>query len=333
MSASEAEGCAFESRRAHISLGSLCRAAFVLSAALWLAAPAGSQTIVTLEAAGPPNDTGGLLFYAADMGFYERAGLRVRVTSLNNSGSISAAIASGAIQVGSFAVSVGALARDKGLPLVMIAPAGLYLSTSPTSGLIVSKNSPVRKAADLNGKTLATRDISNMSYFGAKQWIDKNGGDSKTIHWVEIPDTGDVAALQTGRIDAASVSEPALDDALRGGEVRSLASVFDAIGKRFLISGYFVSEDYAKAHPDVVRKFAEVIGSTARWANGNRAQSGRILEKYAQAPVPAGSTRVTYAERLQSADVQPVLDLLLNYGLLKTPLRAKDLFSPLVPSG
>jgi hypothetical protein len=42
---------------------------------------------------------------------------------------------------------------------------------------------------------------------------------------------------------------------------------------------------------------------------------------------------VTYAERLQTADVQPVLDLLLNYGLLKTPLRAKDLFSPLVPFG
>jgi len=286
----------------------------------------------TIEAAGPPNDTGALIFYAADMGFFEKAGLRVKVTSLNNSGSISSAIASGAVQVGSFAVSVGALAREKGIPLVMIAPAGLYLSSAPTSGLIVRKDALIRKAADLNGKTVATRDISNMSYFGAKQWIDQNGGDSKTIHWVEIPDTSDVAALQAGRIDAASVSEPALDDALRGGEVRSLAPIFDAIGKRFLISGYFTSEDYAKAHPDAVRKFADVIIATARWANRNRAQSGAILEKYAQTPVLPGSTRVTYAERLGSADVQPVLDLLLNYGLLKAPMRAKDLFSPLVSS-
>jgi NitT/TauT family transport system substrate-binding protein len=310
----------------------LARAAVLALAACLAAGPAAGQTSLTLEAAGPPNDTGALLFYAADMGFYEKAGLHVKVTSLNNSGSISSAIASGAIQVGSFAVSVGALARDKGLPLAMVAPAGLYLSTAPTSGLLVLKGSPVRRAADLDGKTIATRDISNMSYFGAKQWIDRNGGDSKTIHWVEIPDTGDVAALTAGRIDAASVSEPALDDALRAGETRSLGSVFDAIGKRFLISGYFMSEEYAAAHPDVVRKFAEVMSATARWANANRAQSARILEKYAQAPVLPGSTRVTYAERLQSADVQPVLDLLVNYGLLKNPLRAKDLFSPLVPS-
>jgi NitT/TauT family transport system substrate-binding protein len=315
-------------RRAVVAL-----AAIALLSAPLSRIPAGAQAALPeIEAAGPPNDTGALIFYAADMGLYEKAGLRVKVTALNNSGTISSAIASGMVQIGSFAVTVGALARDKGVPLVMIAPAGLYLSTSPTSGLIVAGNSMIRKAADLNGKTVATRDISNMSFFGAKQWIDKNGGDSKTIHWVEIPDTSDVAALTAGRIDAASISEPALDDALRGGEVRSLAPVFDAIGKRFLISGYFTSDDFAKAHPDVVRRFARAIAAAARWANENRAQSAQILEKYSQATVLPGSTRVTYAERLQSSDVQPVLDLLVNYGLLKTPLRAKDLFSPLVPS-
>ncbi len=333
MSASEAEGCAFKSRRAQIfSAVALLVLTLVLLLPLGGSWADAQSSPATLEAVGPPNDTGALIFYAADMGFYEKAGLRVKVTLLNSSGSISSAVASGAVQIGSFAVSVGALAREKGIPLVMIAPAGLYLSTAPTSGLIVRKDSLIRRAADLNGKTIATRDISNMSYFGAKQWIDKNGGDSKTVRWVEIPDTSDVAALQAGRIDAASVSEPALDDALRGGEVRSLAPIFDAISKRFLISGYFTSEDYAKAHPDIVRKFAEVIVATARWANHNRAQSAAILEKYAQAPVLPGSTRVTYAERLQSADVQPVLDLLLNYGLLKAPMRAKDLFSPLVSS-
>ncbi|HEY5350237.1 MAG TPA: ABC transporter substrate-binding protein [Candidatus Lustribacter sp.] len=296
------------------------------------AARVGAQAFGTLDAAGPPNDTGALLFYAADMGFYRKAGLDVKVTALNNSGAISSAIASGAVQVGSFAVSVGALAREKGLPLVMIAPAGLYLSTAPTSGLIVLKDSPIRAASDLNGKTIATRDISNMSYFGAKQWIDKNGGDSKTVRWIEISDTSDAAALKSKRIDAATVSEPALDDAVRGGEIRSLAPIFDAISKRFLISGYFTSEDFATSHPDVVRRFADIIAGTAHWANGNRPATARILEKYAQAPVLPGSTRVTYAERLAASDVQPVLDLLHNYGLLKTPMHAKDMFSPLVSS-
>jgi NitT/TauT family transport system substrate-binding protein len=293
---------------------------------------AGAQDATTLNAAGVMNETAALLFYAADMGFYDKAGLHVKASVLGNSSAISSAIASGAIQVGSFAISVGALARERGLPLVLIAPAGLYLSTTPTSGLIVRKDSPYYKASDLNGKTIATRDLANMSYYGAKQWMDKNGGDSKSVKWIEIPDTSVVPAMQAGRFDAASISEPALGDAIHGGDMRSLASVFDAIAKRFLISGYFTNEDIVKSQPDVVRKFVEVINSTAVWANGNRPASGKILEKYTHVTIPPGSPRVTFADRLQSSDVQPVLDVMYNYGSLKTPMRAKDMFSALIPS-
>jgi len=291
-----------------------------------------AQALTAIDAAGTANDTSGLIFYALDMGFYERAGLRVNLTSVSNSGVISAAIESGAIQIGSFAVSVGALARERGLPLQMIAPAGLYLSTTPTSGIVVNKESPIRRAADLNGKTVATRDLSNMSYFGARAWIDKNGGDSKTVRWLEVPDASDVAALAAGRIDAASISEPALDDAVNAGAARSLASPFDAIANRFLISGYFTTEDYARSHPDVVGHFAGAMANTAAWANKNRARTAVILEKYIKTPVLPGSARVTYAEQLAQSDVQPVLDLLYTYGFLKSPMNAKAMFSPLVPS-
>jgi NitT/TauT family transport system substrate-binding protein len=296
------------------------------------AVPSAAQAPMSIDAAGTLNDTAALLFYAADMGFYEKAGLHVNVTTLNNSGAISTAIASNAVQIGSFAISVGALARDHGVPLVLVAPAGLYLSTTPTSGLIVAQDAPYRKAADLNGKTIATRDLSNLSYFGARAWLDRNGGDSKSVRWLEVPDTSAVAAIKAGRVDAASISEPALDDALAPGDIRSLASVFDAIADRFLISGYYTTEDYAASHPEIVRTFARVIASTSAWANKNRAITAKILAKYVQAPVLPGSKRATYADELRAADVQPVLDVLLAYGFVKSALHAKDMFSPLVPS-
>jgi NitT/TauT family transport system substrate-binding protein len=327
VSASEAEGCAFKSRRAQMFF------AVALAGTLLLAtpfAPARAQNaLIPLEVEGTPNDTSGTVYYAADMGFYEKAGLSVKITTLNNPGSAAAAIASGALPIGGLPLSAAAIAREKGVPIVLIAPAGLYLSSTPTAGIIVLRDSPVRRAADLNGKTLATRDLSNMSYLAARVWIDKNGGDSKTLHWVEINDTLDVAALQQGRIDAASVSEPALDVALQSGAARSMAPVFDVIAKRFLIGGYFTSEQYAKSHPDVVRKFVSAISAASAWANKNRERSAQILEKYAQAPVAPGSTRVTYAETLQISDVQPVLDMLLSAGVLKSPVLAKDLISTL----
>jgi ABC-type nitrate/sulfonate/bicarbonate transport system substrate-binding protein len=128
------------------------------------------------------------------------------------------------------------------------------------------------------------------------------------------------------------VGEPALDDALRGGAVRVLGPVFDAIASRFLVAGYCTSEAFAKANPDVIVRFADAINAAARWANQSRnyAQSAQIIGRYAMVPVLPGSTRVVYAEQVRAADIQPVLDVLLTYGFLKTPMRANELVSPLI---
>ena len=216
------------------------------------------------------------MFYAVDLGSFKRAGLDIDMTIMNNPGPIVAAVAGGTTAIAGMPVSLAAVARDKGLPLVMFAPLSLYITAAPDHDMIVMEDSPLRKASDLNGKTIATRDFGNMSYFGAKAWADKNGGDSKSTRWVESNDTLDIAALQAGRIDAASISEPALDCALQGGQVRMMAKVFDAIAPRFLIAGCVTSESYAKAHPDVIRKYADVIASTAKWANANQMKSGEF---------------------------------------------------------
>lgn len=288
-----------------------------------------AQTSEPILIAAPPNDSSGEVFYAADMGFFAKAGLNVKVQAMNNAGAITPAVISGSIQIGGLTVPSIALAREKGIPLTIVAPASVYSVAAPTSGIIVLKTSPLKKASDLNGKTLATRDLTNMSYYGANAWIDKNGGDSKTIKWIEISDTATMAAMQQGRVDAASVSEPALDDAIHG-DGRMLGAVYDAIGDKFLIAAYFTTESYAKAHPDVMKKFADAIIAAGKWANANHDQSAKILEKYAGVPVLPNNTRVTYAERLRAADAQPVLDMLAGYGVLKKGSRAADLFSPTV---
>lgn len=295
-----------------------------------LRAPARAQNDAILIA-GTANDSGAEIFYADDLGMYKKAGLNgVTVERLNSPGAAAAAVVGGTVTVGTLTIPGIALAVEKGLPIAIIAPASLYNSATPTSGIIVLKNAPYKKAADLNGKTLATRDIGNMSYYGAKVWIDKNGGDSKSIKWVEVTDTQALAAMQAGRVDGASVSEPALDEAIHG-EARMLAACYDAIADKFMIAAYFTTRDYARAHPDIVRKISQVIMEAGAWGNKNRAQSAKILEKYAQAPVRPDNTRVTYAERMRAADAQPVLDVLAQYGVLKAPMKAADLFAPQVP--
>jgi ABC-type nitrate/sulfonate/bicarbonate transport system substrate-binding protein len=315
-------------RLSRTAILSAAGAAFVAALARPAQTFAASPEIII---SGSANEAAGNAFYANDLGYFQKAGLNVKLTVLTTAAPMVAAVVSGSVAISGIPIPQIALARAKGIPIVMIAPGALYMSSVPTNGLIALKDSPLKQAADLNGKTIATRDVANMAYIAARAWIDKNGGDSKSVHWLETADPTDVAALQSGRIDAASIGEPAFDDALRSGGVKVLARAFDAIAPRFLINAFCASESFVKENPDVVRRFADTIQSASHWANQtkNHPQSAQIIARYTMASVLPDSTRVVYAEQSRASDLQPVLDALLTYGFLKAPMRAGDLVSSL----
>ena len=70
---------------------------------------------------------------------------------------------------------------------MLIGPGGLYTSKTPSTYLIVPKGSPYRTASDLNGKTVAVNTLRGLPQYGTQAWIDKNGGDSKRVKFVELP--------------------------------------------------------------------------------------------------------------------------------------------------
>lgn len=282
---------------------------------------------------GTANDSGAEIFYAKDLGLFAKAGLtNVTVNRLNSPGAAAAAVVGGTLTVGTLSMPSFVVARAKGLPIVIIAPASLYNSAKPTTGIIVLQDSPIKTAAHLNGKTIATRDIENLSYYGTLDWIDKNGGNSKTVKWIEMDDPLIMPGMRAHHVDAGVVSEPVFDDALHAG-ARLLGACDDAIGSHFLIACYFTTADYARAHPDIVRKIGQVIVQAGVWANKHQAESAKILEKYAGTPVPPGITRVTYAESMRAADVVPILNLMQQFGILKQAIDPATLFAPEVPLG
>ena len=278
--------------------------------------------------AGPANDSAAPIFYANDLGLYNKAQLNVTAQAFENASATVSAVIGGTITFASISLPAIALARDKGLPIVIVAPLSIYSKAMPTTAIVVLKSSKIKTASDLNGKTIAAQNLSSLAYYASKAWIDKNGGTAPSVKWVELHDNQAVPAMLAGRVDAAAITEPALDDAIHGPSTRILAPVYDIMGDTFLISALFTTEGYAKAHPDVVRKIANIILSANRWANKNRSQSAKILERYARVAIPKTATRVMYAEAINPAGAQPVIDMLSTYGVLANHLRANDLFSP-----
>src|SRR6185312_1117605 len=130
----------------------------------------------------------------------------------------------------------------------------------------------------------------------------------------------------SGRIDVALIEEPVLSATLAE-HGRLLATGYNAMSNQFCEAAWFCTADYAKAHPDVVRKFADAMAQTAAWENKNPAASAKILEKYSKATLPPGVHRCFYPERLRASDFQPVIDAAAKYGVLKSAFPAGELFA------
>jgi NitT/TauT family transport system substrate-binding protein len=301
-------------------------ATIVLAASLGAgAAGQGNQPVVRV--ATIPVDSGAEGYYAQDLGFFKKAGLNVELASVQNGNEMIAAAVSGTYDIVNISTMAAALAHDRGIPLVLIAPAVLWSGKAPTSSLVVGADSPIRTARDLNGKTIALNALANIPGVAVQAWMDQNGGDSASVKFIELPWPAMQAAIAAQRVDAGFLAEPYLDAARKTGTVRVVAAPYSAVAGEFLLAGWFSSAEFAKGHPDVVRRFAAAVAETAAWANRNHAESGRILEKYTKTAVSPTLQRVVYAERSDPLLVQPVIDASVRYKLLRTTFPARDIFA------
>jgi ABC-type nitrate/sulfonate/bicarbonate transport system substrate-binding protein len=289
---------------------------------------ASSQTDpATIRVASTPIDVGAEVYYAQALGMFKQAGLNVEIQAIDNGAAIASAVAGGAADIGQSNVVSIATAYGKKLPFVIIAPAGAYASASPTTVLITLADAPFKVAKDLENKTIVTNGILNIAQIGGDAWLDKSGADFRTAHWVELPTAATAAALLSHRVDAAMLSEPSLSAALATGSFRVMATPYDAIGKHWQIGAWFATQDWVAAHPDVARRFVAVMQQAARWANTHQDASLKILGDVSKVTYPKNMHRSAYAEQLDPAMFQPVIDNAAKYGAIAAPFPAGELFA------
>jgi NitT/TauT family transport system substrate-binding protein len=288
------------------------------------ALPGSAQAPPHIRLITTPSDSGAQAYYADALGLFKKAGLDVEVTSLVNGAAVAAAIASGAAEIGQGNLVSLALAHEKGLPFVLIAPAAAYLGGAPTSALIVPNGSTVTGARDLVGKPVAVGGLKDIGSVALDMWLLQQGVDPAHVNDVEIPGAQIGQALERGNVVAAISIEPYLSRSLAGG-ARLLAPTQRAIGGRFLIGAYFSTSAWAKAHPDLARKVTDVMIEAARWANVNHARSAEILEQYTKVRPNARQVRVTYAETLDAGLIQPLLDACVKDHVLMSAFPAAAL--------
>jgi NitT/TauT family transport system substrate-binding protein len=291
------------------------------------AAPAAAET-AALRIGNVPIDSSSAIFAARDQGFLSRAGLTPDIEEFTNGGAIAAAVVSGALDIGGINVLTLAAAHERGVPLKIIASGSTYTTKDATTAMLVPKASPLRTARDLSGKVVAVNVLKGIAHVSAQSWIDKNGGDSKSVRFIEIPFATMPATLAAARVDAAVVAEPSLSQARDG--TRLFAKSYDGIGDLWMIDAWVATDAWLAANPETAKRFGDAMRQAAVWANHNQEKTAALVSSAMKIDpaVVRSMRRATFLEHADLGVVQPVIDVGAQYGALDARFPAADLFFP-----
>jgi NitT/TauT family transport system substrate-binding protein len=292
-------------------------AALAGAALLPAAGRADAQTLPVVRVAYIPYEFSAQVLYAQEMGFFRKAGIAVELQPIPYSPSIAQAVAAGSIDVGISTTTTLAIAHSKAIPFLIIAPAAEYRGAPYSNGsgfLMVGKQTTIHTGADMNGKIVGAPGLSSLGEYGVRAWVDANGGDATTLKFIELPISEMAGAFATSRIDAAFVAPPYIDDCLK--VARELTpNEFDAVAKDFLVTAWFTSESWAKAHSDQVVAFNNAVRDASIWAAKNPTACAPILAKaFKMDPADLAKTpRVQFANRLTPTILQPIVTVTARY--------------------
>ena len=268
--------------------------------------------------------------YAIEGGFFARAGIDAEMVIVPNGGAMTAAIVSGAIDIGPSNIASIAAAHGHGLELNLFAPSTVVSSSAPaTTAVVVLKDSPLRVPKDFIGKTFALSTLRDLQQAAVMTWLDKSGVDSKAVNFTEIVPPQMMPALQAKRVDAVVLVEPFLSAARA--DVRSIARPYDSLGSHLLTFGFIANKSWYADNSVLVPKVIAAIRQTAAWANHDHAATAAILAKALKLAPEAFVTinRQSFEEgKLDPSMIQPIIDAAAHYGFLPHDFSATDLFAP-----
>ena len=305
-------------------------AAAAVLALLSFAAPppvAQAQAMLTIHLAGVPTDDLTPVVYAVHQGLYKKAGLDVQIVPTSSGTLATTAVVAGTYEMGKGSAVASMVAHLKNLPLVITAYGAIWNPKIPFNQLLVASDSTFKTGADLNGKTIGVPALNDLNSLVISAWVDQTGGDSKTLKFVEIPNTLAANAITSHRIDAAALQDPQLADALAAGGVKAITAPYSAISTHFAFGVYFANKDWANAHQQAVRDWIKITYQAAAYTNAHPKETAAIMSEFTKVPLDVFQkmARVEGATASDPALLQPFIDAAAKYKMISNAFPAKDM--------
>ncbi|MGJ7531434.1 ABC transporter substrate-binding protein [Variovorax sp. GB1P17] len=239
-----------------------------------------AKPLVIVNAGFVPVTDVAALYLGEEVGIFKKHGLSLKA-SVASTGAVPAVMSS-EFHFG-FSALVNLLqARDKGLPIKIIAPGSgsTGIAGADVSMIHASPKSGIKSAKDLEGKTVSVNALNGLLQLLGKTAVKADGGDPNNVRFIELGFAEALAALQAGRTDAMIAAEPFGTAAMNSG-FPPIASPFQTMAKNgMLTSAYFTSDMQLKTNPELFKQLQAAITESLDYAQKNPEQVRTQLPKF-----------------------------------------------------
>ena len=275
-------------------------------------------------------------FMATEKGFFKEAGLEIALASMVGGAAIQPALASGAISIGWTNVVSMCQGHLQGFDFRFVANGAIVKrGTHDFSGLMVGVDSPIKTGKDLEGKVMGINTLGNITQATAMAWVDKHGGDSSKLKWVEMPMPQMAPALVAKQIDACLAVEPFVTVPVRvQKQARLLGQPLGELAPRLLIASYFGSEAWIEKNQATVKSFVAAINRGIDAHNANPEEAKAVIAKHTglKPELVRDITLPAFEKKLIESDIEPLLDAAVRYKMVEKKFPPRELISKYMPS-
>ena len=236
------------------------------------------KTTVTVGAL-PVVDSAGL-YLALQNGYFQQAGLNVKVTQVAKSPDAIPEMQAGKVDVvaGANYVSFFQAAQVKHLPLKLLVDG--ESCTDDTFEVLAKPSSGITSPSGLAHKRIAVNITNNIQTMLTNTALQTAGVNPASVTYVQVPFPNMGAALKSGAVDAISVVEPFITvNELKIG-AQPVMSTCTGPTANFPISGYFALSSFTQKYPNTARAFVAALERGQALADSNRADVSEILPTY-----------------------------------------------------
>ena len=221
------------------------------------------------------------VWVAKQAGIFAKNGLDVELIEFRNGNEAVAAQRGGAVDVVLTIPGTAMAANERGFDLLLVSGSETSQATAPDTGsIVVRKDSPIKKLADLKGKTIAISGTHTQKTVAIQATLKRAGVQPTDFSFIEMPYAAQVDALRGKQVEVVASLDPWTTIFRNSDFATVLAYDYLESLPEQPIGGWYARREFAGKNAEAMKRFAKSICDVADYLQADPARARANIAAY-----------------------------------------------------